>query len=973
MYSNIDSLLNKRHELAATISSEDIIFITEVIPKNYLHPVQECEIQLEDFDLHMPIQRSKDSRGVLIYTRKSLRATPSAINNIIKGDEQIWCEVPLKGGDRLLVGCVYRSPSCDAENNHKIMEDLKTICNMNEFSHILICGDFNIPGIKWDRHCECEGKMAADFLNCFRDCFLYQHVYEATHHRGTQTANILDLVFTNEEDMTDNLKLGPPIGKSHHSTISFTLKCSKPLVKPQKPRFIYEKADWEQISVELRSVDWDNHLDSLDCAGMWNIISGKIISNMDKHIPKTKSGNKPKKPAWMNEKVLAKIKQKHSAFKRYMNTREGKDYQIYAKARNQAKWECRKAVRDMERKIANESKENPKAFFRYANSKLKTKTGIADLDCEDGGTARSDQAKAEVLNNFFCSVFTKEDTSSMPSTEGMDITNNLSNFEITAEEVHKKLRKLNPNKACGPDNIPPSILKHCANELSNPLATLMNRSLQEGILPSDWKVANVTPIFKKGKKTSPGNYRPVSLTSVCCKVMESILRDHFIEHFKANKLFNDCQHGFMSGRSCSTNLLSVLNLWTMALEEEDSIDTIYLDFAKAFDTVPHKRLLRKLQIYGIDGQVHQWVENFLTGRKQKVVVNGEESAWGDVLSGIPQGSVLGPFLFVCFINDLPDAIHSTTFLFADDTKIFAKVPQFAEEIQEDLDRLQLWSDTWQLRFNAEKCKVMHIGKNEDHHDYKMTSKGKRISLESVSLEKDLGVNVDSELKFREHINIQVNKANKLLALLRRGFASLDSASLSTLYKSIIRPHLEYGNVIWHPKYKSDEDLLESVQRRMSRLIPELSKLDYAERLKKLDLPSLFYRRARGDMIECYKYLSGLSTVTQNILPRDKKAMTRGHSRKLLKPSVRTSLRANFFSVRVVNSWNALPEEVVSAPSLNAFKNRLDKFWSKYKYTLSSDWFKAPPRKLRTPQTYQTCERNEDEHNNNDSNERPIGD
>ena len=184
----------------------------------------------------------------------------------------------------------------------------------------------------------------------------------------------------------------------------------------------------------------------------------------------------------------------------------------------------------------------------------------------------------------------------------------------------------------------------------------------------------------------------------------------------------------------------------------------------------------------------------------------------------------------------------------------------------------------------------------------------------------------------------VQLENKLLALIRRGFTSLDVTSLSTLFKAIIRPHLEYGNVIWHPRYKADEELLESVQRRMTKLLPQLRLLDYEERLKKLNIPSLYYRRSRGDMIECYKYLHGLYKVTHDILPRDTKTKTRGHSYKLLKPSVQTSVRENFFSVRVVNPWNSLPEEVVSAPSINILKSKLNKVWDTHKYTLSSEWF-----------------------------------
>ncbi|RUS84500.1 hypothetical protein EGW08_007739 [Elysia chlorotica] len=680
----------------------DIICITEALPKNYSDPIQECELQLQGYDLFK--RCDKDNRGVLILVRSHLKPTPSSVSEECKGAESIWCEIGLDGTDRLLIGCVYRSPNSDKSNNELIIKDLKTACE-KKFSHILICGDFNLPEIKWKDEGECVGREGTSFMEGFRDCFLHQHVQEPTHYRADQQANILDLIFTNEEDMIDEISRETPLGKSHHSTLVFQMNTYVKKVR-QKPRYVYARADWNKIRNDLKEITWQTALDGLTCEEAWDVIKKKIHHSMDTNIPKCTPGNKPKKPVWMNEKALAKVKKKHATFKRYMETREGKDYAEYAKARNQAKWECRKAIRDLERKIAQDSRHNPKAFFQYAKSKLNTKCGIADLIRDDGSVAETDKEKAEVLNEFFCSVFTREDTTEIPEFRERDIKHKQQDMYVTEEDVIKKLNRLDPNKAPGPDNISSSILKQCSNELAAPLAILMNKSLEEGVIPSEWKMAHVSPIFKKrkktapgnlrpvsltsvtckGKKTSPGNYRPVSLTSVVCKITESLIRDHLIKHFTENDLLTNCQHGFISGRSCSTNLIAVLDLWTQALEENDSIDTI--DFAKAFDTVPHKRLLLKLKGYGIEGKLLAWIRDFLTGRKQRVVVNGEESAWMEVLSGIPQGSVLGPFLFVVFVNDLPNCVHSTTFLFADDTKLTTRVPGGVQTLQDDLDSLQ---------------------------------------------------------------------------------------------------------------------------------------------------------------------------------------------------------------------------------------------------------------------------------------------
>jgi ribonuclease P/MRP protein subunit RPP40 len=433
----------------------------------------------------------------------------------------------------------------------------------------------------------------------------------------------------------------------------------------------------------------------------------------------------------------------------------------------------------------------------------------------------------------------------------------------------------------------------------------------------------------------------VSLTSVTCKVMESLVREKLIDHLKENNLISDSQHGFVGGRSCATNLIAVFDAWTEILEDGGCIDTIYLDFAKAFDTVPHERLLQKLKGMGIQGKVLQWIRSFLSDRVQKVIVEGEESGWRDVVSGIPQGSVLGPMLFICFINDLPEEVVSEVFVFADDTKLFARVPEKTSELQHDLECLQDWSQKWQLRFNTSKCKVMHLGKQEDPHVYYMTKEATPTALENTSVEKDLGVNVDVDLNFEEHVQTQTSKANKLLGMIRRTFTYLDEVSLPLLYKAIVRPHLEYCNTVWHPKWKKESEALEAVQHRATRLVPSLKEKEYEERLRALSLPSLYYRRARGDMIECFKYVSGVYEVSSAFLEMETNKTTRGHSKKLKKKTATKACRSNFFSRRITNAWNSLPEEVVSAPTLNTFKTRLDKAWKQYQFVQNSDWFKNP--------------------------------
>ena len=296
----------------------------------------------------------------------------------------------------------------------------------------------------------------------------------------------------------------------------------------------------------------------------------------------------------------------------------------------------------------------------------------------------------------------------------------------------------------------------------------------------------------------------MSLTSVACKMMEKLVRNEVMVHMTRNNLLSSLQHGFVHGRSCTTQLLEVLDKWTEAIEQGDSVDAIYLDFAKAFDTVPHQRLLVKLAGYGMGGKVLQWIAAFLEGRHQRVLVNGSNSSWSPVTSGIPQGSVLGPMLFVCYINDMPDVVASPIHMFADVTKIFRQMTAQSDQVtlQTDLRQLEAWTKKWQFRFNEEKCKVMHLGQYNHHYDYTITSGGKDTTLGETTNERDLGVQIDHDLKFDQQVEMVANKANKMLGLKRRSFTYLDGPTMKKLYTSLVRPILEYGNVAWAPTRKT---------------------------------------------------------------------------------------------------------------------------------------------------------------------------
>ena len=336
------------------------------------------------------------------------------------------------------------------------------------------------------------------------------------------------------------------------------------------------------------------------------------------------------------------------------------------------------------------------------------------------------------------------------------------------------LNTLKIDKSPGPDELHPRVPKEISSSITKPLYHIFKQSLDKGKLPSDWKTAIVSAIFKKGNKSLASNYRPVSLTSVVCKIMEKLVRKHILNHMKSQNLFTKRQYGFIYVRSTSLQLLEVLDKWTEALDNGHYVDCIYMDFQKAFDKVPHKRLLEKIKSYGIVGPTLSWIEDFLLNRSQKVLLNGAGSEWENVTSGIPQDSVLGPILFVIYINDLPDTVESDSYLFADDTKIFriSKGEDDKETLQDDLTKLEEWSDKRLFKFHPEKCKHMKISKskNEETNSYKLLGQ----DIETVTQEKVIGVIIDSELTFENHLCEKVTKATSIFAAMRRTFRYLDT-------------------------------------------------------------------------------------------------------------------------------------------------------------------------------------------------------
>ena len=716
-------------------------------------------------------------------------------------------------------------------------------------------------------------------------------------------------------------------GISDHDAVLFNIN-ARPVraSKPPHKVYSYKKTNIEGLKSDLNDANrefFERHPEYHSVEENWSFFKDKLTTAMNKNIPHKMTKARHNLP-WVTRGIKRMMRKRDRLYKKAKKSGKEQHWAEYRRERNNTTKEIRKAHNKYLNEIVGEAlTSNPKTFWSYLKTTKTENIGIPTLKSGQN-ICVSDKDKAEALNAQFKSVFTKDDN--ITPDPGPSPYEQIPNLDIGENGVMKQLKALNTKKAGGPDELSARILHDTAEDITSMLTYIFQQSFDTGTTPSDWTNALVSAIYKKGAKMTPANYRPISLTCLCCKIMEHIVLSHINKHLAANNILIDLQHGFRGRLSCETQLITSLHDWAISMNKTKQVDVLLLDFSKAFDVVSHRKLLMKLEYYGINNKTLGWIEAFLRNRTQSVSIYGTKSDPVEVTSGVPQGSVLGPMLFLLYINDISSNITSQMRLFADDSILYREInsPDDHRILQEDLDKLIIWAKTWQMSFNVSKCHLLSITRKRSPSTYNYHMDGEIVA--KVPSSPYLGLTIDDQFRWNEHCDKTVSKANQTLGVITRALGPCSNKVKNMAYHSLVRPKVEYASTAWSPCTDRNVKRVEQVQRRAARFVCG----DYRRTtsvtglIDNLGWISLETRRLLAQATMFYKIAMGLVAISfpPEVKPMSSDSATREateNSMRYHRISSKNLMYGYSFYPRTIRVWNQLPTAVVEKPTVVSFQ------------------------------------------------------
>ena len=748
----------------------------------------------------------------------------------------------------------------------------------------------------------------------------------------TRGNNILDLFFTNNTSLITNTTVIS--GVSDHEAVVIE---SKLFIKPRKP-VKKEIRLWNKANIDKLRLDAKNfnnlfkrtHPRNINITTSWSCIENNLLTIYNDNVPTKITSSKYYHP-WITTETKRLIRNKQTWFQKAKSKNDDKSWKKYKNYKKLVQKKCRESHQTYVQDLITSDHSNKK-FWTYVKSQRKEQSGVSDL-VNDNKLIQNPKEKANLFNLQFSKVFSKPGAllNKFKSPVSGSPNQTIKNIKVSKKGVTNLLKNINENKATGPDQIPGKLLKICAEELTDVFTIFFQNSLEQGKIPDNWKLAHIFPLFKKGDKTNVENYRPISLTSIACKLLEHIVHSTIMDFLDSGNILTPFQHGFRQGRSCETQLITTLNDFSNCLNKSGQIDAVLLDFSKAFDKVDHNILLSKCDKIGIQGPLLSWITSFLENRQQYVMVDGSLSDPCAVLSGVPQGTVLGPLLFLIYINDIHEHLTPGTFirLFCDDSLLYRTINSIsdAQILQKDLDQLQIWEHENKMEFHPGKCQVLKITNKQHPINKEYNIHGVILKLENFA--KYLGITIDSKLNWNKHLDDIYKKASFMLSFLERNFNKCPKNVKEQCYFALVRPILDYGCCAWDPHKVTQIRKLERLNKRAARFVTGNYTKEHGETNKNVETlgwPPLEERRAKIKLTMLFKIQKDLVHISKDeLVSANRKPLN------FLVPQSKVDAHLYSFFSSTIRPWNSLPNSIKSSTSVAGFQSGIKSLTIKSSY------------------------------------------
>lgn len=901
-------------EHLTSIHDPDVIALTET----WLHNgVFDSEFTPPQFCAH---RRDRNSRGggVALLFRKGLKVVRLSEP---PGAEAMFCKLFFEN-ECLVIGVVYRPPGEDV----KVLEELKAFIAslISQNTKLILCGDFNLPGIDWNTFSATNNDIVCgeELIDIAFRFDLRQIVKDCTRVHG-ESKSILDLVFV-RSNIPGTIECDVVDGISDHHAVLVQFPSLK-ATKHVKVISFHDFARADDVSIlEMLESSYDDFFRSVhtcDVNALWVKFRNMVHACIQLFVPlRTKKTNVSN--PWITRDIIhlkRKVKRLKKA-KKKLHHNTNIHNQILSVSK-ELKIKMREEKHNFYNvRLSKMIKESPASFWRF----IKPVISNCDTFIVNNASTTDATVIASEFNDYFKSVFVTDDGSSPFYKKFSDLPP-IENLDVSESGVLNLLLDLNIKKSPGPDEIPNAFLKRYALWCAKYLTLIYNLSLSTGLLPDDWKTSIVKPLHKQGDKHLIANYRPIALTCTCCKLLEHVIYKHVMKFLEANSVLSPAQHGFRHGFSTVTQLVEVIHDFASAINNHTQIDAIFLDFTKAFDKLSHPKLLLKVSHILKNSTICNWIESYLTSRKQCVSFNQATSTMLPVSSGVPQGSVLGPLLFLLYINDIADNCNVKIRLYADDCVIYSVINSINDQLQlnRELHQLFQWCNTWQMSVNLKKSVVMSIANKTHIHSFDYTIDGTILSR--VEHYKYLGLHIRSDLRWNDHITEITNKGMSKLHYLKRSLRHSSCDTKLIAFKTLVLPILEYANIVWDPFTQSNINKLERVQNKAVRFIfNRYDRVSVSGLVAKANLKHTSARNKIARLRFMFKIVKGhLNGSISNYVHFSTGYDTRMRHCFSITPyqTANNVFKYSFFP-RTIEEWNALDAPTVEANSVEMFDSLL---------------------------------------------------